>query len=150
MGQWLISGGTANKDTRAADFSRHTMQRLRKTLLKRARHMASSDGDAESIHRTRIAAKQARYAVEFFRTLYRGKALRQFLATLEATQEALGQHNDLVVADRLLQQLDSAAQAAPASAAQIAFARGYLRALQAQQPADLQAVLADLSELPRF
>ncbi|WP_348699654.1 CHAD domain-containing protein [Duganella fentianensis] len=147
MGQWLIAGGTASQDSRAADFSRHTMQRLRKTLLKRASHMADSDADAESMHRTRIAAKQARYALEFFRTLYRGKALRQYLATLEATQEALGQHNDLVVADRLLQQLGGEAQA---SAPHIAFARGYLRALQAQQPADLQAVLADLSELPRF
>lgn len=147
MGQWLISGGTASKDSSAANFSRHTMQRLRKTLLKRASHMAGADADAESMHRTRIAAKQARYALEFFRTLYRGKALRQYLATLEATQEALGQHNDLVVADRLLQQLGAEAQA---SAPHIAFARGYLRALQAQQPADLQAVLADLSELPRF
>lgn len=129
----------------AAEFSRHTMQRLHKTLLKRAKRM--SETDAASIHSTRIAAKQARYALEFFRTLYRGKALRKYLATLEATQEALGRHNDLVVADHLLQQLGKEQKVA---AAHIAFARGYLRALQAEQPADLQAVRAGLRDLPSF
>jgi len=152
MGYWLLAGSAAGTgpgldtdSTSAADFSRHTMQRLHKTLLKRARRM--NDTDAASLHRTRIAAKQARYALEFFRTLYRGKALRKYLATLEATQEALGRHNDLVVADHLLQQLGKEQKAA---AAHIAFARGYLRALQQEQPADLQAVRAGLRDLPSF
>ncbi|MYN47169.1 CHAD domain-containing protein [Pseudoduganella sp. FT93W] len=174
MGHWLLAGAASSSaaamqadgtridaaqgeathgtgeeaGTSAAEFSRHTMQRLRKTLLKRARGM--NDTDAASIHRTRIAAKQSRYTLEFFHTLYRGKALRKYLATLEATQEALGQHNDLVVADRLLQQLGSEHPAATPAARHIAFARGYLRALQEQQPTDLQAVQAGLRELPRF
>lgn len=148
MGVGTGAGAGPGLDTNgisAAEFSRHTMQRLHKALLKRARRM--SDTDAASIHRTRIAAKQARYALEFFRTLYRGKALRKYLATLEATQEALGRHNDLEVADHLLQQLDKEQHTA---ATHIAFARGYLRALQAEHPADLQAVRADLRNLPCF
>jgi hypothetical protein len=59
MGQWLLEPEAAHgmgeeTGTSAAEFSHHTMQRLRKTLLKRARRM--NDTDAASVHRTRIAA----------------------------------------------------------------------------------------------
>jgi hypothetical protein len=55
-----------------------------------------------------------------------------------------------VVADRLLRQLGAGHPAATPAARHIAFARGYLRALRAEQPTDLQAVRAGLRELPRF
>lgn len=129
----------------AYTYAQKTLHGLHKKLLRRARKM--HDNDPASLHSTRIAAKRARYALEFFRSLYRGKALRQYLATLATTQETLGQHNDLVVAERLLHQL---AQVHPQAAEHIAFARGYLQALQATQRTDLTGVRSSLRALPRF
>jgi CHAD domain-containing protein len=73
------------------------MQHLHKSLIKRANRM--QDDDASSAHRTRIAAKRARYALEFFHSLYRAKGTHTYLKALAAVQEELGQHNDLAVAD---------------------------------------------------
>lgn len=142
LGRWLLC---ESPSIDALSYSRDTLRQLHKALLKRTRKMR--DDDAASIHRTRIAAKRSRYALEFFRTLYRGKALRQYLATLARAQETLGQHNDLVVAERLLKKLGKQHRAA---AAPIAYARGYLQALQATQPIDLAQLRAELHALPRF
>ncbi len=126
----------------ADDFAQWTIQRLHQKLLKRAKRM--DDSDATTIHRTRIAAKRARYAMEFFHTLYRGKAVRDYLKTLSALQDELGQHNDLVVADRMLQEL---AEAPDGAAAGVDFARGYLRAIHAQRSVDPAEIRRQLHAL---
>ena len=118
------------------------MQRLHKQLIKRANRM---DGDdADSIHRTRIAAKRGRYALEFFHSLYRRKGSRQYLKTLAAIQSELGQHNDLIIADQLLQEM---AEQHPDAADTIGYARGYLQALQTQKPIDLDQIRDTLHHL---
>ncbi|MRW85612.1 CHAD domain-containing protein [Pseudoduganella sp. FT26W] len=134
LGSWMLQAAPLLNGS-AAQFSRHTLQHLHKSLLKRAARM--NDSDAASAHRTRIAAKRGRYALEFFHSLYRAKGAHEYLKTLAAAQDELGQHNDLVVADRLLQEL---AQDQPQAAGVIQFARGYLIAQQATQPADLAAI----------
>lgn len=141
MGLWLQQPAQ-DMDEPASDFANRIMKRLHRKLLRRSQRM--DDGSPESIHRTRIAAKRARYALEFFQSLHRGKALRNYLKILSATQEELGRHNDLVVAERLLRELSQ--QHDPAGAA-IHFARGYLQALQATQPADLGEIRAALHAL---
>jgi CHAD domain-containing protein len=100
--------------------------------------------DASSAHRTRIAAKRARYALEFFHSLYRAKGTHSYLKTLAAVQEELGRHNDLAVAGRLLQEL---AQQHPQAAGAIQFARGYLLAQQAAAPTELDAIRRSLHTL---
>lgn len=150
LGRWLLQAAATGRDgdgdsVTALDFAQKTLHGLHKMLLKRARHMR--DSDPASLHSTRIAAKRARYALEFFHSLFRGKALRQYLATLAASQQTLGQHNDLVVADHLLRQL---AQLHPQAAEHSAFARGYLQALQVLQTSDLASVRSALHALPRF
>ncbi len=141
MGLWMQLPAEG-MDEPAIDFANRTMKRLHKKLMKRSQRM---DDDApDSIHRTRIAAKRARYALEFFHSLHSGKALRTYLKTLSATQEELGRHNDLVVADRLLRELGQQHDAAGAT---VQFARGYLQALQATQPADLATICANLHAL---
>ncbi len=141
MGLWMQLPAEG-LDEAATAFANRTMQRLHKKLLKRAQRM--DDSAPETVHRSRIAAKRARYALEFFHSLYSGKALRSYLKTLSATQEELGRHNDLVVADRLLRELGQQHEAASAT---VQFARGYLQALQATQPADLATICADLQAL---
>ena len=142
LGSWMLQAAPG-LEGKAAKFSRTILQQLHKTLLKRANRM--DDSDAAGVHRTRIAAKRARYALEFFHSLYRAKGAREYLKTLAATQDELGQHNDLVVAERLLQEL---AEQHPQAEGAIHFARGYLLAQQAMQPADLDAIRVRLHKLP--
>ncbi|NYE62423.1 inorganic triphosphatase YgiF [Duganella sp. 1224] len=141
LGSWMLQTAPLLNGS-AARFSRQTMQHLHKSLLKRAARM--SEDDAASAHRTRIAAKRGRYALEFFHALYRSKGTRAYLKALAATQEELGQHNDVVVGVRLLQEL---AQQEPHAAGTIQFARGYLLAQQAMRPADLDAIRGRLHAL---
>lgn len=141
LGSWMLQTAPLLQGS-ATSFSRHMLQQLHKKLLKRANRM--QDDDAASAHRTRIAAKRGRYALEFFHALYRRKGEQQYLKTLAASQDQLGQHNDLVVADRLLQEL---AQAHPDAAGAIQFARGYLMAQQTTQATDLDAIRSRLHAL---
>lgn len=142
LGSWMLQAAPGLQGS-AARFSRSTMQQLHKSLLKRASRM--DEGDAAGVHRARIAAKRGRYALEFFHSLYRPRDARAYLKTLAATQDELGQHNDLAVADRLLREL---AQDRPQAEGAIHFARGYLLARQAMRPAaGLAAIRARLHAL---
>ncbi|SHN15777.1 Inorganic triphosphatase YgiF, contains CYTH and CHAD domains [Duganella sacchari] len=141
LGSWILQVAPLLNGS-AVQFSRQIMQQLHKSLLKRANRM--DQDDPSSAHRTRIAAKRARYALEFFHTLYRKRTARAYLKALAATQEELGQHNDLAVADRLLRAL---AQDHPEADGEIQFARGYLVAQQTAQPADLDAIRSRLHTL---
>ncbi|MHA4870104.1 CYTH and CHAD domain-containing protein [Duganella sp. PWIR1] len=146
MGSWMLQAAALLNGS-AAQFSRQSMQQLHKSLMKRANRMQPDD--PASAHRTRIAAKRARYALEFFHSLYRDKGTHTYLKALAAVQEELGQRNDLAVAGTLLQEL---AQQHPQSAGAIQFARGYLLAQQTTQPADLDAIRSRLHalRLPRI
>lgn len=141
MSSWMLQAAALLHGS-AAQFSRQSMQQLHKTLLKRASRMQQDD--PATAHRTRIAAKRARYALEFFHSLYRSKGTQAYLKTLAAVQEELGQHNDLAVAGKLLQEL---AQQHPPSAGAIQFARGYLLAQQAGQQTDLEDIQRRLHAL---
>lgn len=141
LGSWMLQTAPLLKGS-AASFARDTLQQLHKKLLKRANRMDGND--AASAHRARIAAKRGRYALEFFHTLFHSREAREYLKALGAVQDELGKHNDLSVATRLLAEL---AQQHPASAGAIQFARGYLLAQQAMQPADLGGIRGQLHAL---
>jgi len=59
-------------------------------------------GDAEGLHRLRIDVKKLRYAVEI--SALRDEAAATAVARLKSLQDALGEHNDLAVVERALQQ----------------------------------------------
>ncbi|TFW29024.1 CYTH and CHAD domain-containing protein [Duganella callida] len=141
LGSWMLQTAPLLSGS-AASFSRQTLQQLHGKMLKRAKRM--NDDDPVSAHRTRIAAKRARYALEFFHALYRPKSVRAYLKNLSATQDELGRHNDLVMAARMLQAL---AREHPQAAGEIQFARGYLLARESAQPADLDAIRGRLHHL---
>ena len=109
LGRWMFGNGwrepgkgkgASRLDAPVAPFAGKVLRRAHKRVKRRGRALAG--GDAQSRHRARIAAKKARYAMEFFASLYRGKQVRPFLKTLAALQDELGKANDAAVADRLL------------------------------------------------
>lgn len=112
LGRWLVGNGwrepgqgkgKGRLDAPLAAFAAKALRRAHKRMKRRAR--ALSRRDPASLHRARIAARKARYATEFFASLYRGKLVRPYLKALVALQDRLGQANDAVVARRLLGQM---------------------------------------------
>ncbi|MBJ7311860.1 CHAD domain-containing protein [Rugamonas sp. CCM 8940] len=124
-------------------FARDTIKRNHERLLARAK--AIDGGDAANLHRLRIAGKKARYALEFFQTLYRAGGVRRQIGALSAMQDELGRHNDLSVAGRLLAQLQ---QEHSGSAESIAFVRGYLLAQQGHETDGLAKAWQAFKMLP--
>jgi inorganic triphosphatase YgiF len=79
------------------------------------RHECSLPTDsAPALHEIRIACKRLRYALEMFAHAF-GAGVDPLIATLVATQDCLGAHQDCVVARGYLEQLraDSADERAP-------------------------------------
>ncbi|UGQ44565.1 CHAD domain-containing protein [Massilia endophytica] len=90
-------------------------------LRKRARKW--EEADAQARHRVRMAAKKARYAIEFFADLLPERQVKASSRLLADLQESLGRLNDAAVADGLL--VDLCARDATAGEA-ASFVRGYL------------------------
>ena len=86
-------------------------------------------GTSEERHQARIAAKKARYATEFFQSLYPARRVDRYVRRLSVLQDALGWLNDAVVAERLLHEIDVGH---PELAGSASFARGYLCAATKQ------------------
>ena len=80
----------------AAGVAEHAFGRLRKA----AANLSDEPADDE-LHELRRKAKRARYAAE----LAGGKRLRHYLAALQDLQDVVGQHQDLVVAERHLREV---------------------------------------------
>jgi CHAD domain-containing protein len=59
------------------------------------------------MHELRLRAKKLRYAVDFFRSLYRNKRARRFVKALGALQDRLGSLQDAVVGRDLVAQIDT-------------------------------------------
>lgn len=116
VGDWLVNPIDAHaSDQSVVPFAADRLKHLRKTLRRRGRNMVEAND--EERHETRIAAKQLRYASEFFAMLYaRGKPGRRherFLDKLEDLQTGLGTLNDLATAPQVLEHLGIAAGDAP-------------------------------------
>ena len=78
-----------------ARVARAEFRRLAKKVERLGKHPAETE-----IHGLRIALKRARYATEL--SAPEGKAARRFLADARVLQDLLGEHQDAVVAERLL------------------------------------------------
>lgn len=82
-----------------------TLNKFHKQLLRHNENLA--DMSPEYRHATRIASKKLRYAAEFFTSLYPAKDCTKFIKILAQVQECLGQLNDITVAEKLLNDLNS-------------------------------------------
>ena len=114
---------------------------LHRQVCRQGRHFP--DLPTEDQHRVRKRLKRLRYLAELVSSWWPDKAVRRYLKRLSPAQDALGHHNDVVVAtERFLAdaRLDPSAF----------FAAGYLRAQQAQTAAQAQAALLDVGRARRF
>ncbi len=91
---WLRSVSAVAREVLAI---RH--RKLRKLAKKFA--ILSDDGR----HQLRINAKKARYAAEFFRTLFPRKVAQRYARALAEMQDCLGSMNDAVVGHALVEEL---------------------------------------------
>ncbi len=91
------------RDGAASALAGAALDRLSDKLPEAGKHLGALDPAAR--HRARIKAKKLRYAAEFFATTFghHAKTRRErFVASLARLQDALGDLNDLAVADRML------------------------------------------------
>lgn len=107
-GPWLTAAAGAGSPVQpAAAFAAVALDRLRRKVKKRGRHLAAADD--ETRHAVRKDAKKLRYAAEFFATLFDRKREqrrhRRFVAALERLQDDLGALNDLSTAPEVLTRL---------------------------------------------
>lgn len=105
--QWRINIQPKNRRRLARPivaFASDILARDRERMIKRGRHLQG--GDVAARHRLRIAAKRARYATEFFASLYPAKRVRRYASSLAVLQEDLGLLNDTAVAKKLLRELE--------------------------------------------
>ncbi|MES2260427.1 MAG: CHAD domain-containing protein [Pseudomonadota bacterium] len=102
-------------------FAHATLEDAHERLLKRGSKLRGAKAAAR--HRVRIAAKQARYATEFFHSLYPAGQVKPFVKALSGLQDELGWLNDAAVADGLLKILQHGEARLDGSAA---FTRGFL------------------------
>jgi triphosphatase len=129
----------STEDARAHVAQR--LARLHRQVVKSGRHFP--DLSPEEQHQVRKRLKRLRYVAELVSSWWPPKAVRRYLKRLAPAQEALGHHNDVIVAaDRFR----ADAEREPTSH----FAAGYLLAHQARTAADAHAALADVKNARRF
>lgn len=120
---------------------RTTLQRLHRQVARDAARYA--DLDEAGQHRVRKRLKRLRYGVEFGCTLFPAAAVARYLAAVRPAQDALGERQDLLVAQSLFEaQLPADPRAW--------FAVGWLAARRAQAVARCSETLAAVAQAPQF
>jgi CHAD domain-containing protein len=98
-------------DIGAAELARSEFRRLRKFR----RRLGSDLSDGE-LHELRIRGKRARYAAELAASA-RGGAAKRFIVRAEEFQDVVGEHQDAIVAERVVRDLSARARSPGASLA---------------------------------
>jgi CHAD domain-containing protein len=123
-----VPDGPARKA--AAHFAAKPWRKLRKE----ARRLHAGDATDEELHRLRIRAKRARYALESVEPVI-GKPARRLARRIAELQDVLGDHHDTAVAEEWLR----AAAGDPALPRSAAVAAGELVAVERAERAELRA-----------
>lgn len=101
-GVWLEVRDAASLP--AAEFAAAALDRLRRKLAKKGRHLRKLEDEA--LHEVRIAAKKLRYAADFFAGLFATDKARtrakRLAKAVRALQEQLGELHDLALAPTIL------------------------------------------------
>lgn len=112
FGQWLEqSAWRQPADAKRAQVLAQPIADFADRLLEKRYRQALAKGkrfkrlDTAKRHELRIAMKQLRYSLEFFKPLYDKSAVKPFLRRVKALQDDLGLLNDVAVAEGLLESL---------------------------------------------
>ncbi len=102
---WWTGGGRRDPEnnhaaTKAVDFSQRRIRKLHRRLCKHGGR--ANELDAKGLHKLRIRTKKLRYAIDFFGSLFPGKAAGAYRTALTEIQDILGALNDIAVARPLL------------------------------------------------
>ncbi|KQO54414.1 MULTISPECIES: CYTH and CHAD domain-containing protein [unclassified Methylobacterium] len=111
LSAWIETGPWRGDGKRepvsARDHAEATLDKARRRIRKRGRHLHRID--AEARHEVRIEAKKLRYGAEFFASLYAEKSAQKrhkaFVSALSDLQDHLGALNDLATAHSVLASL---------------------------------------------
>jgi inorganic triphosphatase YgiF len=105
-GSWITSADpltVARRGVPIADFAAGELSRRTGKIIKRSRKLRALD--PRQRHKLRIAIKKARYACEFFATVYGGRNAsrrrKKLTGTLKGLQSALGKLNDMQMHGKL-------------------------------------------------
>jgi triphosphatase len=140
--RWLTTDNApAGLETSLTDFASRQIRKRHKRLMNNAADLASLS--AEARHQVRIDAKRLRYAVDFFRALFKKSHVESYLDALSAIQDALGEANDAVVAARLVEEL------APPAVLK-AYLDGWTAGLTQQSAQHLETLFETLRDSKRF
>ncbi len=100
-----------------ADFAVQILDKRSRQVNKRGRQVdgpplkqtsrRSPRASAAELHALRIACKKLRYSAEMFGSLFAADKTRRYVASLSALQDILGTLNDIAVARRLIDGLES-------------------------------------------
>lgn len=109
FGAWMHGGywrePTADAGLSLPQFAAQILEKRSKQVSRRSKNLAGAD--AGQLHALRIACKKLRYSAELLASLYAGAKARRYLSALSPLQDILGLLNDIAVARRLLDELDS-------------------------------------------
>lgn len=132
-------GGPNDRNTREYVIER--VAKLHRRVARGGRRFERLDTDAQ--HRVRKQLKRLRYLSEFVAPLFGTKRVERYLEHLRPAQDALGAHNDAVIA---LEKFRDATRVDPDAL----FAVGWLEAHLASNGRACRKALAKAAEAPRF
>jgi inorganic triphosphatase YgiF len=146
--QQEISDGSAALMSPLGGMAGDLLDRRLRKARKRARRFDELDPDAR--HDFRISLKKLRYAADSFRMLYKPATARRYVKRLACLQTGLGRLNDLHSAERLLDELAPAADAASALRHGADVASGWLRGMAKECELSLRGQTKDFLRAKRF
>jgi CHAD domain-containing protein len=91
-----------------ADFAAQLLKARHRKVRKLGKKIGKLD--TAQLYELRIRIKKMRYAVEFFRDLWRGARVKKYLSTLKRLQNSLGTTHDAMVSSRLIMDLAASQQ----------------------------------------
>lgn len=110
LGAWMHGDywyGKNDGDIPPSRFILQTLDKRSRQVSKRGKHLAAADPG--QLHALRIACKKLRYSLEMFASLLEPNKIKRYLSALATLQDTLGALNDIAVARRLLDELDTEA-----------------------------------------
>jgi triphosphatase len=99
-------GSGSGVDIPVRDFARAVLKRLHRKVVKDVKAIGRLN--EPELHALRIRAKKLRYSAEFFRSLFRDKTAKAYVAALAEVQDRLGTLNDGAVARQIVASIEGA------------------------------------------